>query len=76
MPVTYSELSAGPSTRRANGDPEPESRPTQASTSSSQMTVKALREFAASRGLPTSGSKKQLIDRLAGVEGAGSERRS
>ncbi len=68
MPVTYTEESEGPSTRGLSGDGE--SRPTTAATSSSQMTVAALRELAADRGLPTSGSKKQLIDRLAGVEGS------
>ncbi len=41
-----------------------------AATSSSQMSKSALQELAASRGLSTSGSKQQLIDRLAGVEGS------
>jgi hypothetical protein len=68
MPVTYSEESAGPSTRGLDGSDE--SRPTTAVTSSSQMKVSALRELAADRGLPTTGSKKDLIDRLAGVENA------
>jgi hypothetical protein len=65
MPVTYTEESEGPSTRGLGGG---ESRPTTAATSSSQMKVSALRDLAAERGLPTSGSKQQLIDRLAGVE--------
>jgi hypothetical protein len=68
MPVSYSDQSAGPSTRRANGVPVAESRPTQAVTSSSQMSKAALQELASSRGLPTTGTKAQLIDRLAGVE--------
>jgi hypothetical protein len=68
MPVTYSEESAGPSTRGLGGDGV--SRPTTAVTSSSQMTKAALQELAESRGLPTSGSKSDLIDRLAGVENA------
>lgn len=37
-------------------------------TSSSQMTKAALQDLAASRGLPTSGSKADLIDRLSGNE--------
>ena len=38
-----------------------------AATSSSQMTKAELQDLAVSRGLSTSGSKKQLLDRLSGV---------
>ncbi len=41
-----------------------------AAVSSSQMSKKALQQLAAARGLPTTGTKDQLIDRLAGVEGS------
>ena len=39
-------------------------------TSSSEMTKTELQELAAERGLATSGTKADLIDRLAGVEDA------
>ncbi len=41
-----------------------------AATSSSQMSKAELAALAKQRGLSTSGSKSQLIDRLAGVEGS------
>jgi hypothetical protein len=68
MPVTYSEQSAGPSTRAAGGVAPAESRPTTAATSSSQMTRAALVALAKERGLSTSGTKRELISRLGGVE--------
>lgn len=68
MPVRYSDISAGPSTRRATGDEWGAEGSGAAVTSSSQMTKSALQQLAAERGLPTSGTKAQLIDRLAGVE--------
>ena len=34
-------------------------------TSSSQMTKKELQDLAAERGLPTTGSKNDLLDRLS-----------
>jgi hypothetical protein len=70
MPVRYSDQSAGPSTRRAYGEEWGSSGLGFAVTSSSQMTKAALQDLAASRGLSTSGTKAQLIDRLAGVEGS------
>lgn len=39
-----------------------------AATSSSQMTKQELQALAAERGLPTSGTKKQLIERLSGLD--------
>lgn len=36
-------------------------------TSSSQMTKAELQALAEQRGLPTSGSKQELLDRLSGV---------
>jgi hypothetical protein len=68
MPVRYSDQSAGPSTRQAEGVATPEPRQTQAVTSSSQMTRAPLAALAKERGLPTSGSKADLISRLAGVD--------
>ena len=68
MPVRYSDQSAGPSTRRAEGVVPRESQETVAVTSSSQMSKAALQALAAERGLSTSGTKQQLIDRLAGVD--------
>lgn len=66
MPVRYSDESSGPSTRRAQGEQWGEDVGAGASvTSSSQMTKRALQDLAASRGLPTSGSKADLIDRLS-----------
>lgn len=67
MPVRYSDLSAGPMTRRADGVPSPVSRETVSVMSSSQMSKAALQALAAERGLATSGSKNQLLDRLSGV---------
>lgn len=67
MPVSYSDQSAGPSTRRAEGVVAPESRPTAAVTSSSQMSKAELQALSEERGLPTSGTKKQLIERLSGL---------
>jgi hypothetical protein len=69
MPVRYSDQSAGPSTRRANGDEWAEGGggTGAAVTSSSQMTKAELASLAKERGLSTSGSKADLIDRLSGV---------
>ena len=39
-----------------------------AATSSSQMSKQELQALAAERGLPTSGTKKQLIERLSGLD--------
>ncbi len=77
MPVTYSDQSEGPSTRRANGEQwsEGDGGTGAAVTSSSQMTKAELAALAKERGLSTSGSKNDLIDRLAGVEGAGQRER-
>ncbi len=68
MPVTYSDQSDGPSTRQANGDPLYEGGETEAVLSSSNMSKAALKALAEERGLPTSGSKDDLISRLAGVD--------
>lgn len=68
MPVRYSPWSSGPSTRRSEGREWGSEGTGAAATSSSQMTKAALQRLAAERGLPTSGTKAQLIDRLAGVE--------
>lgn len=67
MPVRYSSESAGPSTRRAADQQWGSEGSGAAVTSSSQMTKAALQQLAAERGLPTSGTKAQFIDRLAGV---------
>jgi len=68
MPVRYSDQSAGPSTRRAEGVAPRESQETVAVTSSSQMTKAELAALAKERGLSTSGTKKQLIERLSGLD--------
>jgi hypothetical protein len=69
MPVTYSDESAGPSTRRAQGETWSEggNGSGAAVTSSSQMTKAELQALAEERGLATSGTKQDLIDRLSGV---------
>lgn len=67
MPVTYSEQSAGPSTRRAHGQTWEHTGTGAAATSSSEMSKAELQALAAERGLSTSGTKQQLIDRLSGV---------
>lgn len=68
MPVSYSEQSEGPSTRRWLDQEWGSTGSGAAVTSSSQMSKGALQQLAAERGLPTSGTKAQLLDRLAGVE--------
>lgn len=68
MPVRYSDESEGPSTRRWLDQEWGESRPTAAVTSSSQMTKAALQQLAAERGLPTMGTKAQLLERLSGID--------
>jgi len=67
MPVRYSDQSAGPSTRRAEGVVWSAGGESVAGTSSSQMSKAELAALAKERGLSTSGSKAQLIDRLSGV---------
>lgn len=67
MPVHYSEQSEGPSTRRWLDQEWGEGGTTEAVTSSSQMTKGALQALAAERGLSTSGTKAQLIERLSGL---------
>lgn len=67
MPVRYSGQSSGPSTRRARGNTWAGGGETVAVTSSSQMSKAALVALAKERGLSASGSKKDLIYRLAGV---------
>lgn len=74
MPVRYSDESAGPSTRRARGEQWSEGGSGAAVTSSSQMTRAELAALAKERGLSTSGSKAQLLDRLSGVESASQPR--
>ncbi len=71
MPVTYSDQSAGPSTRRAAGEQWSEGGggTGAAVTSSSQMTKAELVALAKERGVATSGTKNELISRLGGVEG-------
>lgn len=69
MPVQYTDDSAGPSTRRANGeDWGGDGGSGFAAKSSSSMSKEELKELAEERGLPTSGTKDDLISRLAGVE--------
>lgn len=69
MPVRYSSLSAGPSTRRADGiEPAEGTGSGAAVTSSSQMTRAELVALAKERGLATSGSKAQLLTRLSGID--------
>lgn len=67
MPVTYSDNSSGPSTRRWLDQEWGEGGTTVAVTSSSQMSKAALQALAAERGLATSGSKADLIARLSGL---------
>lgn len=68
MPVSYSPESSGPSTRRWLDQEWGSAGSGAAVTSSSQMTRAELVALAKERGLPTSGSKAQLIDRLAGLD--------
>lgn len=61
MPVTYSKLSAGPSTRRARGfTPQAEV----AGSDYGEMTKAELQDELERRDLPKTGNKDELIDRL------------
>jgi hypothetical protein len=63
MPVKYSKLSAGPSTRRTAGEKtEPAAS---AATSLAQMTKAELVALAKHWGLPAEGTKADLILRLS-----------
>ncbi len=69
MPVTYTEQSAGPSTRRAQGeDWGGDGGAGYAVKSSSSMTKAELVELAKERGVPSTGSKNELISRLGGID--------
>jgi len=68
MAVQYTDDSAGPSTRRSSGETWAEGNGGgTAATSSSEMTKAALQALAEERGLATSGTKQDLLDRLSGV---------
>ncbi len=60
MPVHYSELSAGPSTRRREEPPM--------TTDYSALTKAELQNLLAHMALPVSGTKSELIARLRDSE--------
>lgn len=66
MPVRYSVMSAGPSTRRNTEDSDIRVEAAVVKLDYSGYTKKDLQDIAKSLGLATSGSKADLIARLNG----------